>query len=365
MQKRTNLTNLLLVLILYFVGSGRMALAQSPARFQMQPITTSRSERKTDFVYSVDAGAIFEDAVELKNIGESVITLSIYHAPANTANNGGVNLLGADAPASETSLWLTFPPLMLTLAPSESRTLPFQVEIPADTPSGEYMTGIVAEVVSETSETPTGLAVEFVQRAAVPMLFKVGEPASADMRINTLAVESDNGSQIILAELANTGDVGVKPSGVFSIHDGGGALVHQQDVRLGYVIAKDNALMKMPLSAEIPANNYRLTLMLDIGGKQVQKVVDQTITSPTPIPTITPTSSSTAVPTDAPRTIAPPTTTPQSTSTPSVPCIGDECEISPLLIGFAFGIVLLVLSVGLMLLFFFRQRKNNPQLLNK
>ena len=362
MTKQTNLTTLLLTLAICLMVWRHTDAQGVVARFQMRPIATSNSERTTDFVYSVAAGAVFEDAIELTNLGDTDVTLSIYHAGATTAENGGVTILDANASATAVSRWVTMAPLELTLAPEESRTLPFQVHVPANTPAGEYMTGIAAEVVSDETTAQAGLAIKFVQRAAVPMLLKVAGDTSADLQINALSVDSSNGMQRVSAELENIGNVGFKPQGELLIHGSDGALIHQQDVQLGYVIAADTALMQVALSAEIPQDNYKLTLDLNVGDKHAHKVIEQAIEEVVVIPTL-------AVETEVVEVAAV-----QSQPVAEVAVIGQAYQAKEiagpesaennnrsLWIGLTISLLLLLIALGLSLILISRQRQKNKQ----
>ena len=273
-------------MVRYFVLLGvlvafgiRSATAQPQFWVQMRPGSTSASEKQTHFVYAAEAGAHIEDSVQLRNAGALPVQLRLYRAGAITAENGGVTILDANAPSTVVAQWVALETMEVTLGPQESFTVPFDIDVPLGVSAGEYVAGISAEIVTSDQNPRQAVHIQTIPRVVLPILLRVGRAHSADLTINNLAIEHKNGRYFLVADLENTGNVGIKPTARVAFYDVERALTHHQTVRLGYLMAGEGAIpLRIGLAANPLPESYQLMLTLAFEGQTAHAAIHHTVT---------------------------------------------------------------------------------------
>lgn len=257
-----------LLLILAIVLIGETAVhAQTPVTFTIEPANGDESY----FTFQQIGGITATETVTIKNRSDEPLEVLLYPAQAQTANQGGLSYGDATSSEQGTAIWLTLPQNRLILAPNESKTVDFILNVPRDTVSGEYVAGIVAEkIVADSQEN--GL-VSFIPRAAVAVVIEVPGDWQKGLAVQSITASAENNLQTITAQLQNTGDTGLKPTGNLTIADLTGQELVNQPVQIGYFIRQDSMNYIYNLREQLPDGEYDVTLSLTYD--------DQTITEKT------------------------------------------------------------------------------------
>ncbi|MGB0383677.1 MAG: WxL protein peptidoglycan domain-containing protein [Ardenticatenaceae bacterium] len=244
----------------------------------------SRSLQNSYFHYEAGAGELIEDVVVVQNSGNEPVQLALYAADAQTADNGGITFPNKDQTASDVGTWLKLAENELTLAPNETREIPFTFAIPAGI-TGEHAAGIVAQRLdSQESSSSQGSGVTFVPSVGMTVLVNIaGTVAQQTLEITDLASKTSRGQQAIIATLHNTGNVGLHTEGTLSIQQTNGTIERQIPMRLGYFLAGDTLTYPIALNPALPAGDYDITLSLDHEGGNVQKAIRLPFTQPAQI----------------------------------------------------------------------------------
>jgi hypothetical protein len=241
----------------------------------------SRSVQNSYFHYETGAGTLIEDVVVVQNSGDEPVHLALYAADAQTADNGGITFPNKDQSASDAGTWLKLTENELTLAPNERREVPFTLAIPAGI-TGEHAAGIVAQRLDlQESTTSQGSGVTFIPSVAMTVLVKLaGTVAQQQFEISALTSKTSRGQQAIIANLHNSGNVGLHTEGKLTIQQINGTIEREIPMRLGYFLAGDTLTYPIALDSALPAGDYDITLSLNHEGGNVQRVARLPFTQP-------------------------------------------------------------------------------------
>lgn len=263
-------------------------------RLYPDPAVTSSTNRAY-FVYeAAAAGTVMADGVLVVNSGSQPVHLSLYPADAMTASNGGV-AIGTpfgEAPRA-TGTWIQLSESEFTLDPGEERSIPFTVTIPDGMSPGEYAATIVTQEAesSEAEEEEEGetFGIRFIPQAATTVLITIPgpEPLQPQLEITQLQATTNNGRQVLLAELRNTGNRSLENSeGTLSIREMTGALVQEIPVRLGYFLAGDSLTYRASLDLALDVGEYDVTLSLTNQDKSVEQTSRLSLAAPEEVPIV-------------------------------------------------------------------------------
>jgi hypothetical protein len=261
-------------------------------RLYPDPDVTSSTNRAY-FVYeAATAGTVMADGVLVMNSGSEPIHLSLYPADAMTASNGGVAIgtQFGEAPRA-TGTWLQLSESEFTLAPGEERSIPFTITIPDGMSPGEYAAMIVTQEAesSEAEDQGDTFGIRFIPQAATTVLMTIPgpEPLQPQLEITQLQATTNNGRQVLLAELRNTGNRSLENSeGTLSIREMTGALVQEIPVRLGYFLAGDSLTYRASLDLALDVGEYDVTLSLTDQDKSVEQTRRLSLAAPEEVPVV-------------------------------------------------------------------------------
>lgn len=202
--------------------------ADGPVTWSVEPTPTSEGGRRA-FTYAVDPGTQVQDAFLITNAGATEAEFLIYATDAfNDPETGNFSLLAADTEPTDLGAWITPASDKLTIGAGLQATVPFNLLIPSDATPGDHTAGIVASVLTET--TQDGSTVVLEQRVGVRMYLTVSGDPVASVEVEDLTssfTPSLNpfapGEMVISYEVRNTGnkrvDVNqaIRASGIFGI----------------------------------------------------------------------------------------------------------------------------------------------------
>ncbi len=222
------------------------------------------------FQFTLNSGESVSDAVLAVNNSESEsVALDVRPTLAYTALTGGIAF--DNAPATGVALWMAMPDAGRVEVPAgKSARLPFTIAVPAGTPAGEYVFGIIAALADapQSVDAGAGMSVQVVQQAAVTVVVTVPGNVVEAMAIDSVQAEQDRSGQLLTkVAIRNGGGAGWKGTGELVIRKDDREIVHQS-FNVGYVIA--GTQFAYPVYALSPDNGtYKVdAFLLGEGGAQ-------------------------------------------------------------------------------------------------
>lgn len=150
-----------LAVLLLLILSTQTVWAQ--ANMGVMPTTRpANQETKVWFIYENAPGDIIEDTVVISNSAAFPQTVEISAVDATQASGGGFALETVDHEKDTIGKWVKFEEKVITIEPGERVEYSFILEIPEDTPPGDYAGGIMVGPHQTTTEeeeagiTPAG-----------------------------------------------------------------------------------------------------------------------------------------------------------------------------------------------------------------
>ncbi len=142
---KTKFTTLIVSLLVAL--SFQSALAISTGNISGQPAGNPYSSLARNwFVYTLDPGTEVKDAVEVYNPTAKEKTILLYAADTTPSSEGGFALKQRVEPMSKVGTWITMSKNEIVLAPGQSESVEFTINVPAEgLDVGEHSGGIMIE----------------------------------------------------------------------------------------------------------------------------------------------------------------------------------------------------------------------------
>src|SRR6266567_6291109 len=99
---------------------------------------------KSYFIFDMHPGAMLESSVRITNGGTAMGTASLVAVDATTGKTSGTVFSSATGKQQKAGTWISLSVHSVTLAPGESRVIPFPVVVPSDAGPGQHVGGLVA-----------------------------------------------------------------------------------------------------------------------------------------------------------------------------------------------------------------------------
>jgi hypothetical protein len=222
----------LAAMILALTLIGTVSANHEPARLGLTPV----GQDGTYFELTLEAGEARQLRVEAANFGHEEVLARTYASDVYTIVNGGFGAdLFGERPSGPT-LWLTYPTEEVTLGPEDALVIDFEVEVPDDTPPGEYVTALVIENAEPLRGSGT-IAVDQVNRSAIAVAIEVPGEVDAALSIGAVNHEDVAGYSVVSFEIDNPGNVHLRPSGDFVLRDQAGTQLAASSVVMDSVYA--------------------------------------------------------------------------------------------------------------------------------
>jgi hypothetical protein len=292
------------------------------------------------FVYTLSAGASHTGAVIVSNVGTAAGTVKLFTADGTTGTTTGT-VYETDKQPTRAGSWVTLSETSVTLAPGTNQRVAFTMHVPAGTPAGEWVGGIVAEtshqLTGAKSKQKANVQIKIRDLTIIAVEANVPGPIRTGFTIGKVTTGGQRGFQQVFVHVANIGNGLVKPTGRATIFSSKGALVETLPFTMDTFLPQTAIDYPILLKKALTAGDYVAAVTLRVPGGQTvhakpsfsvsQADVKQVFTS--------------ASPTQAPPTVA----SSGSSSTPWP------------LIGAAAGGLLVIL---LLLLWLLRRRRATP-----
>jgi hypothetical protein len=241
------------------VGSMGVARAtHEPPRLGLTPVGADGPY----FELTLDGGEGMDLEVELANFGHADVLSRTYAADAYSIVNGGFGAELFGAPTSGTTRWLSYEARELKLGPGDAVVLDVRVDVPGDTPPGEYIAALVAENVDPYRGEEESVAVDQVNRVAVAVAIDVPGPATPDLAIGSVSHSLAAGTSFVSFEVTNPGNVHLKPAGDFALRDADGNELAAAAAVMDTLYAGSATRFEAPLAAPLAPAGYCAVLSL-------------------------------------------------------------------------------------------------------
>jgi hypothetical protein len=199
--------------------------------------------------------------VELVNGGKIDVLARTFAADAFTMVNGGFAVKLEDEVSTGPTKWLDYQNEDLDLASGESVLRDVKIEVPKDTAPGEYVAGLVIQNAIPVEGTG---AVTYTQtlRAAIAVAITVPGKVEPGLAIGEANYKPSPLVPSLLVEVANTGNVRLKPKGEFVLSDSSGQELIRTPIEMDTFFAGDVTQIEVPLTEPLPAGDYSVSLEL-------------------------------------------------------------------------------------------------------
>ena len=258
---------------LTFAGLVLAPAAHAATRGPVFGLRAVGNNQRGYFVYTLTAGASQTGAVIVSNVGTASGTVKLFTADATTGRTTGTVYETSQRPTRVGS-WVTLASTAVTLAPGAHKSVPFTVHVPAGTPAGQWVGGIVAE----TSHTLTGakskqkanVQIKIRDLTIVAVEANVPGPARTAFTIGKVTTGGQRGFQQVFVHMASDGNMLVKPSGRIAIFDAKRSLVESLPFKMDTFLPQTAIDYPILLKKALAAGDYTATVNLRLpGGKTV------------------------------------------------------------------------------------------------
>jgi WxL interacting protein linking bacterial and host surfaces len=207
--------------------AGAPAVAQGAATFALKP--SAASVKRGYFVEAARPGERISDEVQVINVGDRAGRVRIFAVDATTGQTSGVVYGSSEQRRHGVGAWMRLGARMVTLAPGESRTVPFTVLVPSGAPGGEQLGGIVAAPVLPVAhragrEGNGAFRIDVREQAIVAVQVSLPGRRLESLAITTVRPGGTHGFQALLVGLANRGNTLLKGQGTLTVADRRGSV---------------------------------------------------------------------------------------------------------------------------------------------
>ncbi len=262
------------------------------------------------FVFTLAPDAAQTGAVIVSNVGTERGTVKLFTTDATTGRTTGT-VYETNKQPKRAGSWVTLSSTAVTLAPGGHQQVAFTVHVPAGTPAGEWVGGIVAEAArqstSSTSQQKANVQIKIRNLTIVAVESRVPGPRVVDFRIGTVTTGGRSGFQQLFVHFASKGNVLLKPTGRVSVFDSNNKLVETVPFTMDTFLPQTAIDYPLLLKRALGAGDYRAVVTLRIPGVKTftatrsfsisQANVKQVFTSasPTQLPVASSSSSSSTI----------------------------------------------------------------------
>jgi hypothetical protein len=279
--------------------------------FALRPVTYTPSNPVTQsyFVLAARPGQVIRSEVRVTNAGTATGTALLYGVDATTGATSGAVYASRTTPRRDVGRWLRLGIARVTLAPGESRVVPFSLVVPAHVRPGDHLGGIVAENLAVDGSTAVGGKKGGSFRIRVRHLTIVAvQLALPGAPVEKLALTRGSFGRMgayptLLLALRNAGTVMLKPRGTVRLTNAKGAVIERRSFRLDTFVPRTAIAYPLVLHENLPPGVYHAAVRILYGAHVLQKTLTigvahanaavRSIAAPPPAPAATPRKSST------------------------------------------------------------------------
>jgi hypothetical protein len=249
--------------------------------FAVRPVTYTPSNPVTQsyFVLEARPGQVIQSEFRVTNAGTATGTALLYGVDATTGATSGAVYVSRNDPRRDVGRWLKVGVARVTLAPGESRVVPFTLVVPAHVRPGDHLGGIVAENLDVDGSTPVGAKKGGSFRIRVRHLTIVAvQLALPGARVERLALTAGAFGRMgayptLVLALRNAGTVMLKPRGTVRLTNAKGAVIERRAFRLDTFLPRTAIGYPLVLHENVPPGVYHATVRIVYGAHVLRKVL--------------------------------------------------------------------------------------------
>jgi hypothetical protein len=275
------------VLMVGQAAPARAVAGGGPTPFAVTPAATADGTPRSYFVLSGSAGQILRDRIVISNMGQHSETLTVSAARGTTAPNTGSAFVSTPTGCSGTGCWLTGLPPRVSLSAGESRTIPFQVHIPAGSAKKQYLAGItVRSAVNPPPVTVGGgtgsrAQAVIVNEVTVGVAVTIGSGLRSDLDISDVAGAVTGKTSLLQVTVHNGGQTFVRGTGRADCSASNGP--HRYPVDVNTVLPGDSGTVQVTATG-LPAGSSQCTITIPFADGHPPAVWQGQVTIPTAHP---------------------------------------------------------------------------------
>jgi Bacterial protein of unknown function (DUF916) len=241
------------------------------------------------FVLSGQPGQTVRGAVRVLNVGTAAGRTNLYSVDATTGQTSGAVYRSHREPRRGVGAWVKLAKDAVDLAPGQSRVVPFSVQIPAGTSTGQHLGGIVAQ---RATGKPTGKAnpaspgkggsfkVRIQELSVLAVQVDVPGAQRPRMALTGIKAGDQPGHQSVLLGIGNTGNVLVKGRGTLEIVGKGGHVAQRSSFGLDTFVPGTHVDFPVYIQGKALApGGYRGTVSIAYRGRSLTRTFPFTITA--------------------------------------------------------------------------------------
>jgi Bacterial protein of unknown function (DUF916) len=297
-------TRALVIVAATLCCSAAPALAGNSS-FALRPVTYTPSNPVTQsyFVLPASPGKVIHSEVRITNAGTATGTALLYGVDATTGATSGAVYVSRTSPRRDVGRWLRLGVTRVTLAPGETRVVPFSLVVPAHVRPGDHLGGIVAENLAVDGSTAVGAKKGGSFQVRVRHLTIVAvQLALPGARVEQLRLTRGSFGRIgayptLVLALGNTGTIMLKPRGTVRLTNAKGALVERRSFTLDTFLPRTAIGYPIVLHENPRPGVYHAAVRIEYGAHVLQKVltigvvnanaVQRSVAPPPPAPVAT------------------------------------------------------------------------------
>ena len=199
--------------------------------------------------------------VSFANYYDKELVLRSYVADAYTVVNGGFGVADEGVNQSEPTTWIDYPADTYTFAPGEGTEVNFTVNVPDTAKPGQYIAALVLRTAEAMPIEGTSMFDQIIQKALAIVITVPGK-AQPSFSIGEASYVTNQAGTTVSVDIANTGNVFVKPVGTVAIVNGAGEQMFEAPVAMGSIYTATSTQLQLLLATPLPEGEY--TVRLDL-----------------------------------------------------------------------------------------------------
>lgn len=231
--------------------------AEPPPTFVFQP----KDGELSYFSLEMDAGISQDATVLIGAEGDNVVPARTYAADAYSLINGGFGVREFGEPVSEPTTWLNYESSNLDLQPGETIERTFTVTVPPNAAPGQYIVGLIVQTANPIA-VGSSTMLQQTLRKALAVLITVPGPVTPQFSIGEAWLRQSAQANSLLVDIANTGNILVRPAGELVLTSANGVLLVTAPVAMGSVYAGMSTQIEIPVPVLLEPGTYNVSVSL-------------------------------------------------------------------------------------------------------
>jgi hypothetical protein len=242
--------------------------------FALRPVTYTPSIPATQsyFIVAARPGQSIQSEVRVSNEGTTTGTALLYAVDATTGRTSGAVYLSRRSRRRDVGAWLRLALHRVTLAPGESRIVPFTVVVSAHVRPGQHLGGIVAEnlrvtggLARRTGKRKGSLQIRIRHLTIVAVEVTLPGRRRDKIALTNVAWARMGAYPVAVLSLRNEGTFMIKPQGTIRLTATNGAIVDRQAFVLDTFLPQTSIDYPLVLRKNLAAGTYRADVQLEYG----------------------------------------------------------------------------------------------------